>query len=70
MRDFSPKYFEIQKMNTVCINMFVINMFPGPWLISPRVGDLVGVIVIAIVIVIVFVSIFVVAFLISPRVVQ
>ena len=68
MRDFSPKYFEIQKMNTVCINMFVINMFLGPWLISPRVGDLVGVIVIAIVIV--FVSIFVVAFLISPRVVQ
>ena len=68
MRDFPPNYFEIQKMNTVSIHIFVINMFPGPWLISPRVGDLVGVIVIAIVIV--FVSIFVVAFLISPRVVQ
>ena len=66
MRDFSPKYFEIQKMNTVSIHIFVINMFPGPWLISPRVGDLVGVIVI----VIVFVSIFIVTFLISPRVVQ
>ena len=43
-------------------------MFHGPWLISPRVDDLIGVNVI--VIVIVFVSIFVVAFLISPRVVQ
>ena len=68
MRDFPPNYFEIQKMNTVSIHIFVINMFPGPWLISHRVDDLVGVNVI--VIVIVFVSIFVVAFLISPRVVQ